>query len=73
MKIYSGSQRFCAKLANDPSFHVKPKVNDSYAACFGWEALEYHCPVCDLVRLAVGAANSDFDIFIRILFYLNKK
>ena len=29
--------------------------------------------VCDLVRLAVRPVNSDFDIFIRILPYLNKK
>ena len=31
------------------------------------------CSVCDLVRLAVRPVNSDFDIFIRILFYLNNK
>ena len=48
-------------------------MNDSEAACFGAEALEYHCSVCDFVRLAVRPVNSDFDIFIRILFYLNKK
>ena len=29
--------------------------------------------VCDLVRLAVRPVNSDFDIFIRILPYLNNK
>ena len=29
--------------------------------------------VCDLVGLSVGPANSDFDIFNRILFYLNNK
>ena len=39
-------------------------MNDSEAACFGAEALEYHCSVCDLVRLAVRPVNSDFDIFI---------
>ena len=48
-------------------------MNDSEAACFGAEALEYHCSVCDFVRLAVRPVNSDFDIFIRILFYLNNK
>ena len=48
-------------------------MNDSEAACFGAEALEYHCSICDFVRLAVRQVNSDFDIFIRILFYLNKK
>ena len=48
-------------------------MNDSEAACFGAEALEYRCSVCDFVRLAVRPLNSDFDIFIRILFYLNKK
>ena len=47
-------------------------MNDSEAACFGAEALEYHCSVCDFVRLAVRPVNSDFDIFIRILFYLKK-
>ena len=46
-------------------------MNDSEAACFGAEALEYHCSVYDLVRLAVRPVNSGFDIFIRILFYLN--
>ena len=45
---------------------------DSEAACFGAEALEYHCSVIDFARLAVRPVNSDFDIFIRILFYLNK-
>ena len=29
--------------------------------------------VCDLVRLSVRQVNSDFDIFILILFYLNNK
>ena len=48
-------------------------MNDSEAACFGAEALENHCSVCDFVRLAVRPVNSDFDIFIRILFYLNNK
>ena len=48
-------------------------MNDGEAACFSAEALEYHCSVCDLVRLAVRPVNSDFDIFIRILFYLNNK
>ena len=48
-------------------------MNDSEAACFGAEALEYHCSVCDFVRLAVRPVNSDIGIFIRILFYLNKK
>ena len=48
-------------------------MNDNEAACFGAEALEYHCSVCDFVRLAVRPVNSDFDIFIRILFYLNNK
>ena len=50
-------------------------MNDSEAACFGAEALENHCSVCDFVRLAVSVrpVNSDFDIFIRILFYLNNK
>ena len=48
-------------------------MNDSEAACFGVEALENHRSVCDFVRLAVRPVNSDFDIFIRILFYLNKK
>ena len=62
-----------AELTNDPSFRVKPKMNDSEAACFAAEALEYHFSVCDLVRLAVRPVNSDFDIFIRILFYLNNK
>ena len=28
-------------------------MNDSEAACFGAEALEYHCSVCDFARLAV--------------------
>ena len=44
-------------------------MNDREAACFGAEALEYLCSVCDFVRLAVRPVNSDFDIFIRILFY----
>ena len=48
-------------------------MNNSEAACFGAEALEYNCSVCDFVRLAVRPVNSDFDIFIRILFYLNNK
>ena len=48
-------------------------MNDSEAACFGAEAPEYHCSLCDLVRLAVRPVKSDFDIFIRILFYLNNK
>ena len=60
-----------AELTNDPSFRVNPKMNDSEAACFGAEALEYHCSVCNFVRLAVRPVNGDFDIFIRILFYLN--
>ena len=47
-------------------------MNDSEAACFSAEALEYHCSVCDFVRLAVRPVNSDFDIFIRILFYQTK-
>ena len=62
-----------AGLTNDPSFRVNPKMNDSEAACFGGEALEYRCSVCDFVRLAVRPVNSDFVIFIRILFYLNNK
>ena len=50
-------------------------MNDSEAACFGaeFEALEYHCSDCGFGRLAVRPVNSDVDIFIRILFYLNKK
>ena len=48
-------------------------MNDSEAACFGAEELEYDCSVCDFVRLAVRPVNSDFDIFIRILAYLNNK
>ena len=48
-------------------------MNDSEAACFGAEALEYHCSVCDFVRLAVRPVNSDFDICIRLLFYLKNK
>ena len=48
-------------------------MNDSEAAYFDAEALEYHCSVCDFVRLAVRPVNSDFDIFIRNMFYLNKK
>ena len=48
-------------------------MNNSEAACFGAEALENHCSVCDFVRLAVRPVNSDFDIFIRILFYLINK
>ena len=46
-------------------------MNDSEATCVGAEALENRCSVCDLVRLAERPVNSDFDIFIRILFYLN--
>ena len=46
-------------------------MNDIEAACFGAEALENHCSVCDFVRLAVRPVNIDFDIFNRILFYLN--
>ena len=34
-------------------------MNDSEAACFGAEVLEYHCSVCDFVRLAVRPVNSD--------------
>ena len=52
---------------------VLTKLNDSEAACFGAEALKYHCSVCEFVRLAVRPVNSDIDIFIRILFYLNNK
>ena len=37
-------------------------MNDSEAACFGAEALEYHCSVCDFVRLAVRPVNSDLTI-----------
>ena len=48
-------------------------MNDSEAACFGAEALESHSSVCDFVRLAVRPVNSDFDIFIRIRFYLNNQ
>ena len=48
-------------------------MNDSEDACFGAEALENHCSVCDFVRLAVRPVKGDFDIFIRILFYLNNK
>ena len=50
-------------------------MNEMYseAACFGAEALEDHCSVCDFVRLALGPVNSDFDILIRILFSLNNK
>ena len=48
-------------------------MNDSEAACLGAEALEYHRSVCDFVRLVVRPVNSDFDIAIRILFYLNNK
>ena len=48
-------------------------MNDSEAAWFGAEALEYHCLVCDIVRLAVRLVNSDLDIFIRILFWLYNK
>ena len=58
-------------VTNNPS----EKMNDSEAACFGAEALEYHghCSVWDFVRLAVRPVNSNFDIFIRILFYLHNK
>ena len=42
-------------------------MNGSEAACCGVEVTEYHCSVCDLVRLAVQPVNSDFEIFIRIL------
>ena len=62
-----------AELTNDPGSRVKPKMNDSEAACFGAEALGNHCSVCDFVRLAVRPVNSDFDIFIRILLYLSNK
>ena len=48
-------------------------MNDSEVACFGAEALEYHCSVCDFLRLPERRVNSDFDIFIRILFCLNNK
>ena len=48
-------------------------MNGSEAACCGAEVKEYHCSVCDLVRLAVRPVNSDFDIFIQILPYLNNQ
>ena len=48
-------------------------MNGSEAACCTAEMTEYHCSVCDLVRLAVRPVNSDFDIFIRILPYLNNQ
>ena len=48
-------------------------MNGSEAACCGAEVTEYHCSVCDLVRLTVRLVNSDFDIFIRILPHLNNK
>ena len=61
------------ELPNDPSFRVNQK----------WMAVKPHVAVrkwqniaarfCDLVRLAVWPVNSDFDIFIRILPYLNNQ
>ena len=50
-----------AELTNDPSLGVNQKMNDSEAACCGAEAL------------GLRPVNSDFDIFIRILPYLNNK
>ena len=48
-------------------------MNDSEAACFGAEALEYHCSFATLYDWLCDRQNSDFDIFIQILFYLNNK
>ena len=48
-------------------------MNGSEAACCSAEVTEYRCLVCNLVRLAVRPVNSDFDIFIRILPYLNNQ
>ena len=49
---------------NDPGF----RVNQKWMTVKPHEALEYYCSVCDFVRLAVRPVNSDFYIFIRILF-----
>ena len=48
-------------------------MNDSETACCGAKVPDCHCTVCELVRLAVGPVSSDFDIFFRILPYLNNK
>ena len=55
-----------AELTNEPSLGVNQKMNDS-------EAAVRKRSVCDLVRVSVRPVNSDFDIFIRILPYLNNK
>ena len=63
-----------AELTNDPSFRVNQKwmtVKPHASVRKRWNTR--HCSVCDFVRLAVGPVNSDFDIFIRNLFYLNNK